>query len=66
MMLLAAAYQRLGRQAEAEATLTKALTLRPGTTAANVAPPTTGASPVFVAASARVIAAMVGAGLPER
>jgi len=66
MMLLAAAYQRLGRQAEAEATLTKALTLRPGTTAVNVAPPTTGASPVFLAASARVIAAMVGAGLPER
>lgn len=65
MMLLAAAYQRLGRQTEAEATLSKALGLRPGTTAVNVAPPTTGASPVFLAASTRIIAAMVDAGLPE-
>lgn len=65
LMLLAAAYQRLGRQTEAEAYLSKALALRPGTTAVNVAPPTTGASPVFLAASARIIEAMVGAGLPE-
>jgi DNA-binding winged helix-turn-helix (wHTH) protein/tetratricopeptide (TPR) repeat protein len=66
LMLLAAAYQRLGRQDEAEAALSRALALRPGTTALNVAPPTTGASPVFLAASTRIIAAMVGAGLPER
>jgi DNA-binding winged helix-turn-helix (wHTH) protein/Flp pilus assembly protein TadD len=66
LMLLAAAYQRLGRQTEAEATLSKALGLRPGTTALSVAPPTTGASPVFLAASTRIIEAMVGAGLPER
>lgn len=66
LMLLAAAYQRLGRQAEAEATLSKALGLRPGTTALNVAPPAKGASPVFLAASTRIIEAMVGAGLPER
>jgi DNA-binding winged helix-turn-helix (wHTH) protein/tetratricopeptide (TPR) repeat protein len=66
LMLLAAAYQRLGRQAEAEAALAKALGLRPGTTALNVAVPTKGASPVFLAASARAIDAMVLAGLPPR
>jgi hypothetical protein len=46
--------------------LAKALQLRPGTTALNVAPPTKNASPVFLAASPRVIQAMVDAGLPER
>lgn len=66
MMLLAAAYQRLGQQQDAEAALSKALGLRPGTTALNVAPPTSGASPVFLAASTRIIEAMVLAGLPER
>ena len=66
LMLLAAAYQRLGRVDDAKAALSKALALRPGTTALNVAPPTIGASPVLLAASARIIAAMVGAGLPER
>lgn len=66
LMLLAAAYQRLGHQQEAEAAIAKALALRPGTTALNVAPPTSGASPVFLEASARIIAAMVAAGLPER
>lgn len=65
-MLLAAAYQRSGHPNEAKATLAKALQLRPGTTALNVAPPTKNASPVFLEASPRVIQAMVDAGLPER
>jgi tetratricopeptide (TPR) repeat protein len=65
-MLLAAAYQRSGRPDEAKAVLAKALELRPGTTALNVAPPTKNASPVFLEASPRVIQAMVDAGLPER
>jgi DNA-binding winged helix-turn-helix (wHTH) protein/tetratricopeptide (TPR) repeat protein len=65
-MLLAAAYQRSGRPDEAKAALAKALQLRPGTTALNVAPPTKNASPVFLAASPQVIQAMVDAGLPER
>jgi hypothetical protein len=49
-----------------QAASSKALGLRPGTTALNVAPPPAGVSPVFLAASARIIQAMVGAGLPER
>jgi Flp pilus assembly protein TadD len=65
-MLLAAACQRLGRTDEAKAALAKALELRPGTTALNVAPPTRNASQVFLEASPRVIRAMVEAGLPER
>jgi DNA-binding winged helix-turn-helix (wHTH) protein/tetratricopeptide (TPR) repeat protein len=65
LMLLAAARQRLGQQKEAEAALQKALTLRPGSTAQNITPPTTGTSPVYLAASARIIAAMAAAGLPE-
>lgn len=66
LMLLAAACHRLGQQQDAEAALTRALVLHPGTTALNVAPRTSGASPVFLAASARIIAAMVAAGLPDR
>ena len=65
-MLLAAAYQRLGRPNEAKAALAKGLELRPGTTALNVAPPTRNASPVFLEASPRIIQSMVEAGLPER
>jgi tetratricopeptide (TPR) repeat protein len=65
-MLLAAAYQRSGRPDQAKAALAKALELRPGTTALNVAVPTRNASPVFLEASPRVIRAMVDAGLPER
>jgi DNA-binding winged helix-turn-helix (wHTH) protein/tetratricopeptide (TPR) repeat protein len=65
-MLLAAAYQRLGRTEEAKAAMKKGLELRPGTTAQNVSPPTKNASPVYIEASNAIIAAMVAAGLPER
>ena len=64
-MLMAAAYQQLGRIDEARAAVTEGLKLRPGTTALNVAPPTKNASPVFVEASERVILLMIMAGLPE-
>lgn len=65
-MLLAAAYQRAGRSDEARAAIEQGLKLRPGTTRLNVSPPTKNASPVFVAASGRVIQSMVDAGLPEQ
>jgi DNA-binding winged helix-turn-helix (wHTH) protein/tetratricopeptide (TPR) repeat protein len=64
-MLLAAAYQRLGRIDEAKAALKEGLTLRPGTMALNVSPPAKNASPVFVKASERIIQLMIAAGLPE-
>ncbi|TPI45022.1 transcriptional regulator CadC [Mesorhizobium sp. B2-9-1] len=65
-LLLAAAYQQLGRVAEARATITKALELRPGSTALNVPAPTKNTSPVYLKASERIMSLMVAAGLPEK
>lgn len=65
-MLMAAAYQDAGRTAEARAAMQEGLKLRPGSTALNVAPPFTHASPAYVQASGRIIGAMVEAGLPTR
>jgi tetratricopeptide (TPR) repeat protein/TolB-like protein len=65
-MLLAAAYLQLGRPAEAKAAMDKALALRPGSNAGNVALPPKNASPVFLAATQSVERAFVAAGLPER
>ncbi|KRE08036.1 transcriptional regulator CadC [Bosea sp. Root381] len=65
-MLLAAAYQQLGRTAEARAAMAKALELRPGSTASNAPHPTKNASPVFLEAAERVMNLMVAAGLPEK
>lgn len=64
-LLLAVAYQRVGRPDEAKSALAKAMTLRPGSTALNVMPPTQNASPVFLEASERVVRTMVEVGLPE-
>jgi tetratricopeptide (TPR) repeat protein len=64
-MLLAAAYQQLGRTDEAKAALAKGQELRPGSTARNVPRPRENSSPVFVAASERVMQLMIAAGLPE-
>ncbi|WP_245283892.1 winged helix-turn-helix domain-containing protein [Bradyrhizobium sp. Cp5.3] len=64
--LLAAAYQRTGRFAEARAAIAEGLRLRPGTTRLNVSPPMKNASPVCIAAWDRVVQAEVDAGLPER
>ncbi|MFN3932579.1 MAG: winged helix-turn-helix domain-containing tetratricopeptide repeat protein [Brevundimonas sp.] len=65
-MLLAAAYQRTGRTAEARAAMQEGLRLRPGSSALNVPAPTTNASPAFVEASESVLESMVEAGLPAR
>jgi len=64
-MLLAAAYQQLGRAAEARAAMAKALELRPGSTASNTPPPTRNTSPIYRQAAERVVGLMVAAGLPE-
>jgi tetratricopeptide (TPR) repeat protein len=65
-MLMAAAYQRIGRIDEAKAAMREGLGLRPGTTALNVKTPTRNASPVYVEASERIVQLMIAAGLPER
>lgn len=65
-MMLAAAYQGLGRLEEARAAMKTALALRPGSTSKNVALPPKNASPVFLAASDRVMRAAIAAGLPEQ
>jgi Flp pilus assembly protein TadD len=64
-MLLAAAYQQLGRAGDARAAMAAALELRPGSTARNVPPPTKNNSAIFLKASERVVSLMVAAGLPE-
>lgn len=65
-LMLAAAYQQLGRAAEAQAAFAKGMELRPGSTAANVEPPNRNVSPAFLKASGTVMAVLVAMGLPER
>jgi Flp pilus assembly protein TadD len=65
-LLLAAAYQRLGRTDEARAAVAKAMELRPGSTADNALLPAKNASPDFLNAQKMIQAAQVEAGLPER
>jgi DNA-binding winged helix-turn-helix (wHTH) protein/tetratricopeptide (TPR) repeat protein len=65
-MLLAAAYQRLGRPDEAKAAMTKALALRPDSTVGNVRLPTKNASAAFLAACASLEQSFIAAGLPEQ
>lgn len=64
-LLLAAAYQQLGRTDDARAAIAKALELRPGSTALNAPPPTSNTSPVYLEAAERVMNLMIAAGLPE-
>lgn len=63
-MVLAVALQGSGRTDEAKAALAKAMVLRPGSTALNVAPPKRNASPVFLEAGQRFIRTLVELGLP--
>jgi DNA-binding winged helix-turn-helix (wHTH) protein/tetratricopeptide (TPR) repeat protein/TolB-like protein len=63
-MLLAAVDEQLGRHEEAKAQLAKGMALRPGSNAQNFSLPTKNASPVFIAASERIIAIDVALGLP--
>lgn len=65
-MLLAAAYEKIGDTAKANAAMQEGLRLRPGTTLLNVAPPTKNSSPVFLQASQQILHLMVAAGLPSR
>lgn len=64
-LLLAAAYQRLGRAREAREALAKAMEIRPGSTARNVALPTRNASNTFLAGSNAIIHILMEIGLPS-
>lgn len=65
-ILLAAAYQQLGRTDDAKAALAKALEIKPSWTARNALLPTKNTSPVYLAAQERLVQVEVAAGLPER
>jgi DNA-binding winged helix-turn-helix (wHTH) protein/Flp pilus assembly protein TadD len=64
-MLLAAAYQQLGKTDEARAAMQKGRELRPGSTVQNVPTPTKNSSPVYIEAAERIMQLMAAAGLPE-
>ena len=64
-MLLAAAYQQLGRTDEARAAMEKGRELRPGSTMQNVPTPQKNSSPTYVEASDKIMRLMAAAGLPE-
>ncbi|MFH1344638.1 MAG: tetratricopeptide repeat protein [Pseudomonadota bacterium] len=64
-MLLAAAYQQLGKFDEARAAMETGRELRPGSTVLNVPTPTKNASPVYLEAAERIMRSMAAAGLPE-
>jgi DNA-binding winged helix-turn-helix (wHTH) protein/tetratricopeptide (TPR) repeat protein len=65
LVLLAAAYQRLGRTDEAQAALTQGLKLRPGSTVSNIGIPTKNVSAAYMEARGRIEQALIAAGLPE-
>jgi Flp pilus assembly protein TadD len=64
-MMLAAAYQQLGRTEEARAAMKKGRELRPGSTVQNVPTPTKNSSPIYIEATERILRLMAAAGLPE-
>ena len=63
-MLLAAAYQQLGKTDEARAAMEKGRELRPGSTVLNVPTPRKNSSPVYIEAAERIMQLMAAAGLP--
>lgn len=63
-LLLATAYQRLGRPREAREALAKTMEMRPGSNARNVALPTRNASDTFLAANNAVLRTLIAIGLP--
>jgi tetratricopeptide (TPR) repeat protein len=65
-IVLAGAYQRLGRYDEAKAVMAEALKLRPGSTAENVEMPSKNTSPLWREAFKRIRPAEIVAGLPAR
>ena len=64
-LALAVAFHRLGRLSDSRAAFAKALELRPGSTAANVMPPSRNVSPAFLEANGLVIQTLIELGLPE-
>ena len=64
-MLLAAAYQQLGKTDEARAAMEKGREIRPGSTVGNVQTPKKNSSPVYIEAADRILQLMAAAGLPE-
>jgi DNA-binding winged helix-turn-helix (wHTH) protein/tetratricopeptide (TPR) repeat protein len=64
-LLLAVAYQQLGRPDEAKTNLAKLLELRPGSTARNIVLPRKNASPGFLEAQDQIVRAGIEIGLPE-
>ena len=64
-MLLAAAYQQLGKTDEARTAMEKGRELRPGSTVQNVPTPRKNCSPVYLEAAERIMQLMAAAGLPE-
>jgi Flp pilus assembly protein TadD len=64
-MLLAAAYQLLGKIDEARAAMEKGRELRPGSTVLNVPTPRKNSSPIYIEAAERIMQLMAAAGLPE-
>ena len=64
-MLLAAAYQQLGKTDEATAAMEKGRELRPGSTVGNVPTPQKNSSPIYIEAAERIMQLMAAAGLPE-
>lgn len=65
-VVLAAAYEALGRHEEAKAAIAKALQLRPGSNIHNVALPFKNQSARYVRRVADIQALLLAAGLPER
>ncbi|MCJ8052549.1 CadC family transcriptional regulator [Shinella curvata] len=64
-MLLAVAYQRLGRQDEAKEALRKGMALRPGSTTLNIALPTRNASETYLRAAREISETLAKLGLPR-
>lgn len=63
--VLAVAYRQVGRSEDARAAVVKGLALRPGSTTANFSLPRKNTSPVFVAASERMVQILAALGVPE-
>jgi Flp pilus assembly protein TadD len=64
-LLLAAAYQRLGRSEEARKAFTKAMEIRPDSTARNISLPARNASDVYLRARQDINRILVQLGLPS-
>lgn len=63
-MILAVAYQRLGRPDEAKQALAKGMELRPGSTATNISLPSLNASPAFLEERRKINQTLIEIGLP--